>query len=91
MSGGLGVELCSLTSGVAFPAVRRRPPYDEGTGVVMFLVPRHVKSCHRRCAYGSRYPHTCQYSIYVCSFFLVYIAYRTGTQVFTHTLALHGS
>ena len=51
----------------------------------MFLVPRHGKSCHRRCAYGSRYPHTHVCTQYVFSFLLVYIAYRIGTQVFTHT------
>ena len=61
------------------------------TGVVMFLVPGHGKSCHRRCAHGSRYPHTHVYTQYVFSFLVVHIAYRTSTQVFIYTLAVHGS
>ena len=61
----------------------------HNTGDMTFLVPRHVKSCHRRCAIGSRYPHRCQYSIYICSFLIfLIVVYRLShwhASFHTHT------
>ena len=54
-----------------------------------FLVPRHVKSCHGRCATGSRYPHTHTHvsilNIYCFFLIVVYRLSHWHASFHTHT------